>query len=258
MKFGLDMYADLDSPIHRWDPRTKLVSLLVLIFAFAFVQNLWLLLPMVMATAVLFILSKLPFHFLLSRLKLPGFILFGLIVFLPFAAGETVLFALGPLSVKQEGLLTAVLIAVRFGCIITVSIVLFGTSTFLTSIKAMRALGLPLILTDMILLTYRYLFEISHYFSTMQTAVRLRGYRFNKNQIMHSLTTLASLIGNLLVRSYDQSERVYRAMVLRGYGYGSGKQYAFTTTRLDLVKTAVVLLIAIGIVSGQLIWGNFV
>ena len=72
MKLGLDAYAHLDSPLHRWETRSKLIALLVLIFAFAAVQSLWLLLPMVVATAVLFILSRLPFAYLRQRLGIPG------------------------------------------------------------------------------------------------------------------------------------------------------------------------------------------
>ena len=34
MKLGLDQYANLDSPIHRWEQRSKLVALIALIFAF--------------------------------------------------------------------------------------------------------------------------------------------------------------------------------------------------------------------------------
>ena len=109
-------------------------------------------------------------------------------------------------------------IVTKFICILTLSIVLFGTAPFLKSIKAIQAMGLPSILADMTLLSYRYIFEIGGDFQQMQTAMRLRGFRL-KGYDRHSLNQMAAMAGTMLIRSYEQSERVYHAMTLRGYGH---------------------------------------
>ena len=251
MKFGLDEYAHLDSPLHRWEPRSKLVALLVLIFAFAFVKALWLLPPMIIITAVLYGISRIPLSYLRQRLKFPGYFIGALVLLLPFVGGQTVILELGPLSIKQEGVETAVLVAVRFTCIITVSLLLFGTSPFLKTIKAMRSLGLPEIMTDMVLLTYRYLFEIGDYLNRMGTAIRLRGFRHG-GRTMAQVTTMTALIGNLLVRSYEQSERVYHAMVLRGYGATPPAKNEFQTKQPDIFRLAFVIIVAVCFVGAQI------
>lgn len=251
MKFGLDEYAHLNSPLHRWDPRYKLVGLLVLIFGFSAIRDLRLLPAMILVTSLLFLASQLPRTFLITRLKLPGFFLLALVLILPFASGQTELWRLGPLTLRQEGLVSMVLIVCRFVCIITVSLILFGTAPFLTSIKAMRALRLPDILADMILLTYRYLFEISDHLTTMRTAIRMRGFDghvFSRR----NLNILASLVGSLLVRSYEQSERVYKAMVLRGYGSGVMAPDLFQAQQRDFVLTGVMVVITVVMLVGQL------
>lgn len=249
-QFGLDRYATLDSPIHRWEPRAKLIGLLVLIFAFSAIRD-WRLLPlMYVVTGAIFLLSRLPLHFLLSRLKLPGYFIGFLVVLLPFISGGTELLRLGPLALRQEGLLSALIIASRFICIITVTLVLFGTAPFLTSIKALRALGLPDILADMILLTYRYLFEMADMLQTMRTAIRLRGFDGGKFS-RENLYTLASLIGSLLVRSYEQAEQVYKAMVLRGYGAAPAAASAFTSTPRDRLLCGVSVSIGAAFIIGQ-------
>ena len=179
----------------------------------------------------------------------------GLIVSFPFlVAGGTPLFTIGPVTIWQEGVVTALLVAVRFLCIITVSLVLFGTAPFLTSIKAMRALGLPLIMTDMILLTYRYLFEMSTTLNTTRTAIRMRG--FQSDFSMNSLNVLAALIGSLLVRSYEQADRVYHAMILRGYGHDAGKRHDFVTQQRDWLLATAVVAIAILFVAAQFYLGR--
>ena len=73
MKFGFDEYIHLGSPLHRWDPRFKLIGLMALIFSFAFVRDLRMLLAMVLVTAALYISSRLPVSFMLTRLRYPSF-----------------------------------------------------------------------------------------------------------------------------------------------------------------------------------------
>lgn len=217
MPFIFDRYAYLNSPIHRWEQRSKLVALLALIFAFAFIKNLFLLPATIFVTTSLYFLSRLPFNFLLSRLRYPGLFIIVVVFFLPFIAGNNVIFRIGFLEIKQEGSLLVLLILVRFFCIFTISLILFSTAPFLTTIKAMRSLGLSDTIVDMMLLFYRYLEELSQMLEKMQTAMKLRGFRF-KNFNIRNLNIIASLIGTLLVRSYDRSLLIYKAMILRGYG----------------------------------------
>jgi cobalt/nickel transport system permease protein len=220
---NLDRYARLKSPIHRWEQRSKLVSLLTLIFAFAFVSHLLLLPLMVAITASLYILSRLPFSFWLTRLRYPGFFIAAMVLFLPFAAGETVLWQWGWLSLKQEGCEALILILVRFISILTVSLLLFGTAPLGESLKAMRSLGVPALIVDMALLAYRYLQELQEMRIKMQRAMQLRGFQRDR-LTRKNLQILAQLTGVLLIRSYERSQRVYQAMILRGYGQEKMKE----------------------------------
>lgn len=232
MKLALDRYSDLDSPIHRWEQSSKLLALLVLIFAFAMVKKLILLPAMLIVTGILYTLSKLPFSFLLSRLRYPGWFILAAAILLPFVAGEEVIWSWGIFTLKQEGCLAVLLIVTRFICILTVSVVLFGTAPFLVSMKAMRALGLPGLMVDMMLLSYRYLEELGTMLTTMGRAMKLRGF-YGKKLNSRNLKIIANLTGSLLVRSYEQSQRVYQAMLLRGYGKGK-KGHLFRTGKENL------------------------
>lgn len=231
MRLELDEYADLDSPLHRWHPQCKLIGLSILIGAIAFVEDIRLLPIVISLTAVLYWISGLPMSYWVSRVHYPGYFLLGIVGLLPFISGDTVLWQWGIITIRQEGCLAVLLISCRFLAIITLSLLLFGTAPFLTMVKAMRSLGLPSVLTDMLLLSYRYLYDIADNLGQMQQSMRLRGFRsgyavqaasqrrslpFVPN--LSTLRTLASLTGTLLVRSYEQSERVYKAMRLRGYG----------------------------------------
>jgi cobalt/nickel transport system permease protein len=252
-----DQHAHLASPVHRWEPRCKFAGLMTLLFAFSFVQELRLLPAMLAVAFGLYALSRLPLSYAMDRLRYPGFFLLAVLIMLPFLSGSTVILRIGPLALRQEGCLAVLLIGARFISILTVGIVLFGTMPFLTTIKAMRALGLPAILADMTLLAYRYLHEIGSDLARTQTAMGLRGFKAH-GPSGRTLGVLASLAGSLLVRSYERSERVYHAMALRGYGRAPQRWFSeFRTGSGDVVALGGVLLVAIGFVAAELLWGRF-
>ena len=246
MRFALDEYAHLNSPIHRWNPKYKLIGLFALMFAFAMVED-WRLLPVILTlTAILYLLSRLPLSFLLTRLRYPGIFLIGIVAVLPFFSGQTIIWEWGIITLRQEGLLAVVLIVCRFLAIFITGLVLFGTGPFLNLIKAMRSLGLSPILADMMLLSYRYLFELAYQLNTMQRATRLRGFKPTQFS-WRNLQVYAALAGSLLVRSYEQSQEIYKAMQLRGYGTSMKAQNS--QRHLD-VYSAIALVITLGIAAG--------
>ncbi len=256
MKLTIDRYAYLKSPIHRWSQKYKIVGLLGLIFAFSFIRSLVLLPIIITITIIIFSLSRLPLSYLISRLRYPGYFILAVVFLLPFVAGNTVIWQWGWLNLRLEGCQEALLIVVRFFCILTVSLVLFGTSTILNSIKGLRGLGLPQVILDMTLLTYRYLEELGEMLKTMQRAMKLRGFNphlFNCRQ----LKMLTHLVGSLIVRSYERSTRIYQAMILRGYGYkipqmdSIQKQRKTRPKSYDLWATAITLLTAIALLGGE-------
>ena len=257
MRLSLDRYAKLNSPVHRWEQRSKLVALMALIFAFAFVDQVILVPFMMVVTVLLYLASKLPLTFLLTRLRYPGLFIAVVILLVPFAAGETVLLQLGPFALKQEGLEAVLLIATRFLCILTITLVLFGTAPLMTSIKAMRSLRLPDVIVDMMLLAYRYLEEFGDTRTTMQRAMQVRGFKGDRFSF-RTVNVLAGLAGSLLVRSYNRSERVYQAMRLRGYGRSlSGNNQGFTNDLREANRTSRVafwltLLVASGFVAAEI------
>ncbi len=263
MKLALDRYAYLDSPLHRWKQGYKLAGLLSLIFAFAFVQNIWLLPVMVTITGILFIVSHIPLSFLLQRLRYPSWFILAVIILLPFVTGQTPILEWGYLTIKEEGCWQAVLVSVRFFCILTMSLILFGTAPFLSSIKAMRSLGLPSPIVDMTLLSYRYLEELGEMLTTMQRAMKLRGFQ-PKKMNRRNLQVFARLTGSILVRSYERSLRIYQAMILRGYGtqINSGKKrqkfarHDFSD-RYSLGATLMAMVTALLLVALQILLPSF-
>jgi cobalt/nickel transport system permease protein len=89
----------------------------------------------------------------------------------------------------------------------------------------------------------------------MLTSMRLRGFR------QHSfspggLKTFAWLSGSLLVRSYERSEWVYKAMILRGYGQPTHPQEEFQAHPIDGLILGTVILAAAVLVVGDVLLGH--
>ncbi|MEM9089680.1 MAG: cobalt ECF transporter T component CbiQ [Cyanobacteria bacterium P01_F01_bin.53] len=253
----IETYVVGRSPLHTWTPRLKLLSLGLLMFAFAAIRQQPLVLPMFGVTASIYVLSGLPLSFLLQRLRYPGLFIFMLVLILPLTSGDTVLWQWGPVALRQEGLMAMSLVVSRFVCILTLGFVLLGTTPFAVLLRSLRSLGLPTLLADMTLLTYRYLFETADMLSTMQRSMRLRGFGHTRRRWFsldkRDLQRLASLLGTLLIRSYERADKIYTAMRLRGYGRLRQPPAQPKADAGSLLLTATVIAIAVAFFATELL-----
>ena len=235
--------------LSRWEVRHKLVGLLALIFSFSFIRELWLLPLVILVSVIIYSMSKLSLAYYWSRIRLPGLFLLMLALILPFGAGSTVLARVGPLALKLEGSLSLLLIAVKFLCIFALVLVLFAGTSLQKMVGALRNLGLPALLAEMLIFTNRYIYQLLMDLRQTQVAAGLRGF---KGRSVKVLKPLAYIVGTLLVRSHNQSERVFQAMTLRGYGEESLVLRAEQVRAFDRLSLAATLLLAAGLVFLQL------
>lgn len=241
-------YIHLKSPIHSLDVRFKLIGIFVLIFSMAFVTKL-ILLPIIFVTSLFVaILSRLPFLFIIKRLQLPGVLIVVVALLTLFYTSGTPLIQFGTVAITKEGISSFLFILIRFVSIVFLMVVLFETTPFANLVKAMRTLGLPLLLCDMMVFSYRYIFELWNDFQTMKISMKMRGF---KEKGLRSLGTWALLTGTLFIRSYEQSERVYHAMALRGYGHAPVRKEEFEPGRADYIGLSLLILVSVMILVGQ-------
>ncbi|MGF1459639.1 MAG: cobalt ECF transporter T component CbiQ [Leptolyngbyaceae cyanobacterium] len=250
-----DVFVPGQSTIHRWAVRSKLISLLALMFAIAMVQHLVLLPGAFLVVVGLYCWSGLPLAYLRRRLPYPGLFIVAMVGLLPWVSGTTVLWQWSIFALHLEGIQMAALIAGRFLAILTTGFILLGTTPFLTLIKGLRSLGVSPLLSDMALLTYRYLFDIAAQLATMQQAMRLRGYGQMRQTLRRQWRWLAALFGSLLLRSYEQSQRIYKAMRLRGYGQSTASPYGVLEeqTHPSLLPMMVTLTAAVSLVIAEIL-----
>lgn len=221
----LDPYRARASRIHRADPRVKVVvAVMSILVTAALPLGAWpsyvLLLAAVLALSVA---AQLGIGFTLKR---------GLIA-LPFAlAALPLVFStpgdalaslrLGPwaLNVTLAGVERFLSVLVKSYISVQFAILLTATTRFTDMLAAMRALRVPRLLVVIFGLMWRYLFLFAHEANTLRIARDARSAAVGAKSggtVAWRARVTGGMVGNLFIRGYDRSERVYQAMLARGY-----------------------------------------
>ena len=247
MKQTLDFPQCFHSPVGRFDPRWKLAALIPATVAAALLQTLEPALTAFLLALVLVSLAKIPWLWLVKRLAVVALFLALFVVWLPLTVpGDG--FNLGPLGLSFAGLTLAGLVLLKALTIVILMLVVWTTAPMTSTLKAAHALHCPGLIVQLTVLTYRYLFLLLEELSRLRIALRVRGYRHRAN--LHSYRTVGHVTGTLLLRSYEQAERVGQAMRCRGFD-GQFRSLADLKTRpVDVMWFFTIILVA----AGLLIW----
>jgi cobalt/nickel transport system permease protein len=216
----IDEYSQLNSVIHRLDPRTKLITTLAFVVAVVLTPaSNWQIFAFYFAiVAFMLAFSKLPYAYVLKRsLVIFPFVLL-IAIFIPFfkegeVAGSYNIW-LWQISITYNGLLILANVVVKSWLCILALILLSSTTRLDDLLKALRQLGMPQVMILILSFMYRYIFVL------VDEVMRLRQARDSRNfggSWFHHLKTIGRIAGTLFIRSYERGERVYAAMLARGF-----------------------------------------
>lgn len=222
----LDPYRHRTSLVHALDARVKLVLAVAFIVTTALARPgawpVYVLLFAVVLSAIL--LSELGVGFVMKRAVLAA----------PFAlAAAPLMFTtpgdalaslpLGPwtLTLSGPGLARFASVALKSWLSVQMAVVLASATPFPELLAAMRSLRLPKLLVAVIGLMWRYLFVLVDEVLRLTRAREARSGQADGSRGGGSLAWRArvtgGMAGNLMLRSFDRSERIYAAMAARGY-----------------------------------------
>ncbi len=260
----LDPYQDRLSPVHSLDARIKLVLVVAFILASALTPiaawPVYLLLLSLILSAELFSDLGLPFYLKRALLALP-FVLAALPV-LVTTPGLAVLPLPFGLSLTLSGLEKFISIAFKSWISVQAAILLATTTSFPDILLAMRSLRLPRLLVAIIGLMWRYIFVIVDEVLRLMRARASRsaesgqpGARSGGTLLWRARVT-GTMAGSLFLRSLERSDRIYNAMLARGYD-GEVRGMPRPAPRpLDWLTLAAGMALLILLLSfGLLVWG---
>lgn len=238
----IDRFAHLDSPLHRLDPRVKIAAFACFLVAVALVRGLKGA-GLALGLAVFWLyLSRIPLGFTLRRLKAVVFFLAPFLVLLPLTHPGG----------WQAGLERGAILFIKGLAMVLTIIPMFGSTPFHVSMKALARLRIPARLVTMILFAYRYLFVFAEETRTLQQALKARGFKAGSN--WRTLRSLGNLVGVMVVRAFERTERIYQAMVARGFKEKFGTLYEFSWGWPDALKGLGILLAAATLVGVDHLW----
>ncbi len=204
-----------ESLLHRRDPRVKIIAAFLFTLVVALSNHFLVAGSALILAVILLLISRLRLKEVVKRLLLVNSFTLFLWITLPLTYGGDILTSMGPVSFSREGLLLALLITLKTNAILLTLIGLISTSTVVSIGHGLEKLGLPERLCFLLLFSYRFIFVIHQEYLRLLRAAKIRNFIPGNN--LHTYRTFGYLFGMTLVKSWNRSQHVHQAMMLRGF-----------------------------------------
>ena len=197
------------------DVRIKIVFTLFFSVAVATSKNLVAVYIGLLFLMIILFSSHISFKEVGKRLAVVEGLLLMVVLLLPFSVQGKVCFCIWGICATTEGVRYAILIFLRSSTVILCNILFLCTSDIFTVAHGLHHLGLPSKLAKILFFTARYVDVVSREYHRMRKAMKARAFKPSTN--VHTYRSYAYLIGMLLIRSHERAERIYKAMLCRGF-----------------------------------------
>ncbi|MBE0680960.1 MAG: cobalt ECF transporter T component CbiQ [Anaerolineales bacterium] len=223
---AFDRYHEKESFLHRLDPRVKALLTIIFIVSNALLPDgAWLAFVcawLFLNAANLFSQLGIGYTFKRSIVALPFALIAVTVLFsIPGKPLYTFQFFMSTLTVTDAGFLRFVSILIRSWLSVQMAILLVAVTRFPDLIHALEHLKVPAILTTIIAFLYRYLFVLIDEVSRLLRARESRSGAAAGNRsgggVFWRAKVAGNMAGQLFLRSYERSDRIYNAMMSRGY-----------------------------------------
>lgn len=237
----IGQYYPVSSPIHKLDPRTKIL------ITFAYIISLFLINRFIgyAFVAVIFYavvrISKVPLKYMLKGLKSVIFILmFTVVLNIFFTSAGNVLFEWGIIKVTDEGLIIAAKMGIRLILLIVGSSVLTLTTSPIeltdgieSLLKPFTKIGVPAHeIAMMMSISLRFIPILLEETDKIMKAQTARGADFESGNIINRAKAMIPIMVPLFISAFRRAEELAMAMEARCYRGGVGR------TRLKSLKYA--------------------
>jgi len=252
-----------DTVVHKLDPRTKIILMIVYITALFMAKGFPAYVFMFAVLVTCLTLSKIKPKAVLRGLR-PVFIIIIITVFLNifFIRGETVLFQYRAIVITQEGILTAVFMASRLiMLIISTFLLTYTTSPIALTDGLEKMLGplkkirLPIHEFSMMMsIALRFIPTLIEETDKIMSAQKSRGADFETGGLIKRAKAVLPLIIPLFISAFRRADELATAMESRCYHGGEGR------TKMKILKTAgrdyAALLCGAAIVAATILLGR--
>ncbi len=216
------------SPLHKLDPRTKIILTVFFIVAVFLANNPISFMFLLIVTSVLVFISRISFKVVLKGIKpILLILIFTSLINLFMTVGESEpLVKFWIIKIYKEGIIRAVFMSLR------VIILIIGTSMFLTYttspisltdgieslLKPLKKIGIPVHLFAMMMtIALRFIPTLVEETEKIMNAQKSRGADFSNGSLIKRAKALIPLLVPLFVSSFKRAEELATAMECRCY-----------------------------------------
>lgn len=255
-KLIIGRYIAGDSLIHRLDPRSKLLSMIIFILVIFWANNLVTNLIMISFTFATIGLSGLSYSFFFKGLKpMIGLILFTTLFQVFFTRGGEIYWSFWVFQVSSQGLQQALIIFTRFLLIVMFSTLLTLTTTPLNLADAVESLLKPLQVVKvpaheiglMLSMSLRFVPTLMDDTTRIMNAQRARGVDFNEGSLLKKVKAIIPILIPLFASSFKRADALATAMEARGYQGGDGRSKYRQLTWQKIDSLSILVLLSLGL-----------
>lgn len=231
----IGQYYDVDSAIHRLDPRTKIIATVVYIIGLFCVKNI---LGFCLASIGLLVtvrLSKIPLKFILRGLKTILILLLFTVVLNVFLIKGDTLWQWGFISISRQGIYTAVFMAARLVLLIIGCSMMTLTTTPIQLTDGLERLMRPLKkikvpvhdMAMMMSIALRFIPILLEETDKIMKAQTARGADFESGSLMTKAKSLIPVLVPLFISAFRRADELATAMEARCYHGDEGRTRMF-------------------------------
>jgi len=213
-----DIFAQNDNFLTSIEARTKIGFIVLALAINLSADSIYTSIAFLILSLILLLLIHIPLKLIALRLAMPLLMATVILLTQLFFYGETPLFSLSIFGLIvngfSEGLEHGIVIICRVLGGVSLILLLSMSTPANKLFAAAMWFRIPRTFIEIALLIYRYIFVLLEELIIMKDAQKVRLGYYNWNQSMKSLSMLGACT---ILRAYDRAERVFEAMLLRGY-----------------------------------------
>ncbi|WP_375174964.1 cobalt ECF transporter T component CbiQ [Pseudooceanicola sp.] len=197
-------------------------------------------------------MSRLPWRQTLKRMAMMDAFIIFMLILLPFSMPGDPIFTLWGFPASWQGLWKAVEIALTANAVILALMVLVGTMEPVALGHALHRLRCPETLVHLLMFTIRYIEVLREEYLRLRAAMKVRGFRPGTN--WHTYRSFGYLVGMMLVRAIERSERILGAMKCRGFSGRMLLLQDYALTRRDITFALGLTGLCLGLIWLDIAW----
>ena len=253
----LGRYIPGNSIVHRLDPRSKLVAMILLIMIVFWANNPITNVILFVVTGIFVALSEVPLSFFIKGLRSMFFLIaFTTLFQLFFISGGQVLFEMGFIKITSYGIEQAGIIFCRFVLIIFFSTLLTLTTMPLSLATAVESLLGPLKrfkvpvheIGLMLSMSLRFVPTLMDDTIRIMNAQKARGVDFGEGNIIQKVKAMIPILIPLFATSLKRADSLATAMEARGYQGGNGRSQYRQLNWMNKDSVALLLVCVLGLI----------